>query len=284
MSFRRRALAAARSTPSSSWSGCAAPSAGGGRRSRPEPPRRGLPPPGPPDGSVRYAGGRPDPTPVRDELIRHVDPATRRRSGLALRGAAGSGRRAARGHQGVRAPTPWRRRPRPGARWSARTTPRSCWPRPTSRRAGVAVHFIGRLQSNKVRLLAPVVSVWESRRAGLARSTTSPGGRRAPTVLIQVNATGEAGKGGCAPGRGRRPRRPRPSTLGLRVDGLMTIGPTDGDADGDAGGLRARARASPIDLGAADVLDGHERTTSTSRIDGGIDEGARRHRRCSATP
>ena len=96
-------------------------------------------------------------------------------------------------------------------------------------RAGVAVHFIGRLQSNKVRSLAGVVSVWESvERASIldAIARRSPGA----TVLIQVNATGEAGKAGAPPdevaglvSHGR--------DAGLRVDGLMTIGPTDGDAD-----------------------------------------------------
>ena len=94
---------------------------------------------------------------------------------------------------------------------------------------GVAVHFIGRLQSNKVRQLADIVSVWES----LDRpSIVDEVARRAPgaAVLIQVNATDEAGKGGCAIAD--------VSSLvahsidrGLNVRGLMTVGPTDQHPD-----------------------------------------------------
>lgn len=90
-----------------------------------------------------------------------------------------------------------------------------------------AVHFIGRLQSNKIRLLAPLVDVWESvdREPLLAEiARRAPGAR----VLIQVNTTGEEAKGGCDPalvdrlvGAGR--------DLGLDVDGMMTVGPTSGD-------------------------------------------------------
>ena len=92
--------------------------------------------------------------------------------------------------------------------------------------AGVAIHFVGRLQSNKVRLVAEAVSVWESvDRPSLVDEIA----HRAPgaTVLIQVNATGEPGKGGCRPAdAGRLVERAR--AAGLVVDGLMTIGPTEG--------------------------------------------------------
>lgn len=91
------------------------------------------------------------------------------------------------------------------------------------------VHFIGRLQSNKVRSLAGAVDVWESvDRATLLAAIA----RRQPgaTVLLQVNATGEPGKGGCPPaaveGFAATAR-----TLNLNLNGVMTVGPTDGDAD-----------------------------------------------------
>lgn len=93
------------------------------------------------------------------------------------------------------------------------------------------VHFIGQLQTNKVRQLIGVVDVWESvdrislvdelvkRCAGLAA---------APRVLLQVNTTSEPDKGGCDP-----------SQVGLLLEtalagslnvcGLMTVGPTSGD-------------------------------------------------------
>ena len=63
---------------------------------------------------------------------------------------------------------------------------------------GCEVHFIGRLQSNKVRQVAGVVDRWSSvDRAGLIDEIAkrAPGAR----VLVQVNSTGEPDKGGCEP-------------------------------------------------------------------------------------
>ena len=86
------------------------------------------------------------------------------------------------------------------------------------------VDFIGHLQSNKVRQLAGLVDRWSTvDRSSLAKEIAKrdPGA----TVLIQVNATGEDQKGGCAPndvagllGACR--------DLGLDVLGLLGIGPT----------------------------------------------------------
>lgn len=96
-------------------------------------------------------------------------------------------------------------------------------------RLGPRVHFIGHLQSNKVRLIAPLVGVWETvDRASIATEIA----RRATgaRVLVQVNATGEESKSGCAPqevpGLVAQARQ-----AGLDVAGLMTIGPTDGDPE-----------------------------------------------------
>jgi hypothetical protein len=90
----------------------------------------------------------------------------------------------------------------------------------------IPVHFIGGLQSNKVRQLAPVVDVWQTidRESVLLEVA-----KRAPgaAVLIQVNTTNEPSKGGCTPTAAEAL-----VSLGLRsgltVRGLMTIGPTDG--------------------------------------------------------
>ena len=60
------------------------------------------------------------------------------------------------------------------------------------------VHFIGNLQTNKVRQLVGLVDVW----ASLDRaSVVDEVAKRAPgaAVLVQVNSTGEAAKSGCAP-------------------------------------------------------------------------------------
>lgn len=90
------------------------------------------------------------------------------------------------------------------------------------------VHFIGRLQSNKVARLAGNVDVWESvDRPSLLDAIARH--RPGATVLLQVNATGEAGKGGCPPVEVEGLAR-RALDLNLDLNGLMTVGPTDGEA------------------------------------------------------
>lgn len=90
----------------------------------------------------------------------------------------------------------------------------------------IEVHFIGHLQSNKVRQLAPHVDLWqsvESESVVRELSRRSPGAR----ILVQVNTTGEGTKGGLEPANvSRFVELCRQS--GLDVEGLMTIGPTDG--------------------------------------------------------
>lgn len=90
-------------------------------------------------------------------------------------------------------------------------------------------HFIGGLQRNKVRLLVGRVQLWHSiDRASLIEEIAkrSPGAR----ILVQVNTTDEEQKAGCseelAPQLVDQARE-----LGLFVDGLMTIGPTDSEID-----------------------------------------------------
>lgn len=59
-------------------------------------------------------------------------------------------------------------------------------------------HFVGRLQTNKVRRLAPLVELWQSiDRPALVSELArrAPGGR----ALVQVNVTAERGRGGCDP-------------------------------------------------------------------------------------
>jgi pyridoxal phosphate enzyme (YggS family) len=121
------------------------------------------------------------------------------------------------------------------------------------------VHFIGRLQSNKVKMLAAVVDVWQSvDRASLVDEIA----RRAPgaRIFVQVNATGEADKGGCDPGlvpelvETARAR-------GLRVEGLMVVGPTDGDPQRTAtaftkvAALAREVGVSELSMGMSDDLD-----------------------------
>ena len=82
-------------------------------------------------------------------------------------------------------------------------------------------HWVGRLQRNKVRQVAPDVHLWHSvDRVALGAEIA----RRAPgaAVLAQVNTSGEASKGGCDPAA-------TPALVadlraeGLDVRGLMTV-------------------------------------------------------------
>jgi pyridoxal phosphate enzyme (YggS family) len=96
-------------------------------------------------------------------------------------------------------------------------------------------HFIGQLQRNKVRSLAPVVHLWQSvdrLRLGEEISHRAPGA----SVLVEVNLTDDPNRGGARPGfvaglvDGLR-------DLGLIVDGLMAVG-RQGSADEVRAGFR----------------------------------------------
>jgi PLP dependent protein len=88
-------------------------------------------------------------------------------------------------------------------------------------------HFVGRLQRNKVRLLAPHVAMWHSiDRTELGTELA----RFAPRahVLVQVNVAAEPQKGGCAPADVDA-LADRLRGGGLEVDGLMTVPPERAD-------------------------------------------------------
>jgi pyridoxal phosphate enzyme (YggS family) len=95
------------------------------------------------------------------------------------------------------------------------------------------IHFIGRLQTNKVRHLVPFVDVWQTVDREHAATEVA---RRAPgaTVLVQVNVSDEPQKGGCAPGE-TEVLVSRCRDLGLEVLGLMTVGRTGSPDDARAG-------------------------------------------------
>jgi pyridoxal phosphate enzyme (YggS family) len=102
----------------------------------------------------------------------------------------------------------------------------------TAKLAGVrgpapVVHFIGHLQTNKVRQLAPIVDVWQTvDRLGAVEAL----GRRASpgaTVLVQVNVAAEPQQGGCAPAD-THAIVDAAVDAGLDVVGLMAIGRAGG--------------------------------------------------------
>ncbi len=91
------------------------------------------------------------------------------------------------------------------------------------------VHFIGQLQSNKIKQLAGIVDVWQSvDRLALLTEIAKRSSQAGAEVFIQVNVTGEDGKGGCAPGEVGELIRSA-IDVGLTVGGLMTVGPTRED-------------------------------------------------------
>jgi pyridoxal phosphate enzyme (YggS family) len=94
-------------------------------------------------------------------------------------------------------------------------------------------HFLGRLQTNKVRHVASSVALWQSvDRPDLVREIA----KRAPaaSILIQINLSGEAQKGGCAASE-------VPALVGLARDsglevrGFMGVGPAGPPEDARSG-------------------------------------------------
>ena len=94
-------------------------------------------------------------------------------------------------------------------------------------------HFIGRLQSNKVRQLAPTVTLWHTvDRPSLATEIA----RRAPgaSVLVQLDLAGIPGRGGCDPTEGPALVE-HCRSAGLDVRGLMGVGAPGGPEDARPG-------------------------------------------------
>lgn len=88
-------------------------------------------------------------------------------------------------------------------------------------RSSPTVHFIGRLQRNKVRLLVPYVDVWQSvDRPELVREIA----KRAPgaSIMVQVDISDEENKGGVAPGE-TEGLVAAAAEAGLDVVGLMGV-------------------------------------------------------------
>jgi pyridoxal phosphate enzyme (YggS family) len=108
------------------------------------------------------------------------------------------------------------------------------------------VHFLGRLQRNKVRQLAPFVDLWQSvdrPEVGAEIARRSPGA----AVLVQVDITGEPQKGGCAPaGVGELVRSL--AAGGLDVRGLMGVGRAGDDRATRAGFAKLAALADDLHL------------------------------------
>ena len=107
-------------------------------------------------------------------------------------------------------------------------------------------HFLGNLQRNKVRALAPHVALWQSvDREALGAEIA----RRAPgaSVLVQVNLSGEPQKGGCTRDEAA-PLTEALAGLGLVVAGLMGVAPAGTPEDARPGFRWLRAEVDRLGL------------------------------------
>jgi pyridoxal phosphate enzyme (YggS family) len=115
-------------------------------------------------------------------------------------------------------------------------------------------HFIGQLQRNKARYVARLFDAVESLdRIEVARELDHRAAlaQRYLDVLIQVNLSGEAQKGGVAPSRVGALLEGCRSCERIRVTGLMTVPPASGDLEASRPvfaalrELRAELRGAP---------------------------------------
>jgi pyridoxal phosphate enzyme (YggS family) len=126
-------------------------------------------------------------------------------------------------------------------------------------------HFLGTVQRNKVRRLAPLVALWHAvdrLDAGEAIARHAPGA----AVLVEVSLTGEAHRGGCREDQVAALTAAL-GDLGLDVRGLMAIGPP-GPPEAARAGFR-RLAALAADLGLPELSMG-----MTDDLEIAVQEGA----------
>jgi pyridoxal phosphate enzyme (YggS family) len=108
----------------------------------------------------------------------------------------------------------------------------------------VTKHFIGHVQTNKAKLIVSLFDVVQSvdrLDAGLALARAAQAAGKVLRVLVQVNVS-PTERFGVAPSAAPELAE-RLRTAGLAVDGVMAIGPLDGDVD-EAFALARSAHAS----------------------------------------
>lgn len=126
-------------------------------------------------------------------------------------------------------------------------------------------HFIGGLQSNKVRIVAPWVDLWQTvERLKIGREIVKrSSGEQPPAALIQVKVGSEANKAGCPPEQVPT-LVDELQAIGMAVHGLMTVG-----AAGDQG---ATAEAFAI---VRDLADDHELPVRSMGMSGDLELAVR---------
>jgi PLP dependent protein len=134
------------------------------------------------------------------------------------------------------------------------------------------VHFIGQLQTNKIKSIFEIVDVWQSvDRASVVTELVKRHAGRAAIgrceMLLQVNTTGESDKGGCDPTEAKT-LVDQARQGGLDVTGLMTVGPTDMDPDKTRAAFRLLKQMA-ADLGVEQLSMG-----MTSDVEIAVEEGS----------
>jgi hypothetical protein len=146
-------------------------------------------------------------------------------------------------------------------------------------REAVRWHFIGTLQSNKVKYIVPWVTLIHAVDSeGLARAID----RRAAQsghiqdVLLEVNTTGEESKHGVSPAETGALLRSMAPLENLLIAGLMTIGPFLPDPEGSRPMFRTlrRLRDELGAFGQANAPMGHLSMGMTGDFEVAIEEGA----------
>jgi PLP dependent protein len=99
---------------------------------------------------------------------------------------------------------------------------------------GLHWHFIGHLQRNKVKYVAPSVAVLETVDSTRLIAELSKGAKKFDRIiecLVQVNVGDEDQKSGCTPEETGELLKAVETAPGLRLKGLMTIPPWDLEAE-----------------------------------------------------
>ncbi|MET0688998.1 MAG: YggS family pyridoxal phosphate-dependent enzyme [Methyloceanibacter sp.] len=107
---------------------------------------------------------------------------------------------------------------------------RAKWPALKEQHAGIELHLIGPLQSNKVReavVLFDVIETLDRPKLARALAEEITGAGRRPRLFVQVNTGEEPQKAGVTPGETEAFVALCRDTFGLAIDGLMCIPPFD---------------------------------------------------------
>ncbi len=134
------------------------------------------------------------------------------------------------------------------------------------------VHFIGQLQTNKIKSLFDIVDVWQSvdRASVITELVKRHTGRAIDgrcEILVQVNTTSEMDKGGCDPIEVEALVH-QARQGGLDVTGLMTVGPTDMDRGKTRAAFRLLKQMA-LDLGVGQLSMG-----MTADVEIAVEEGS----------